>query len=144
MRAWLLAILLSVIALAPVFLLTYYYARSYNPPEQPIGAIEFQQSQPSIFKVGCEYEIRACKVIDGNRYALCLQGGKWIEGHLTVVSKEEAGVYAVEVLNEAKPPVPTVTLLRQVGHYWIVDMKITVGGKRTSMKELLAAKGLLL
>lgn len=142
MRAWTLAFLLAVIALAPVFILAYYYARNNVPSEQPNGSINFDDRQ--CLDLGIEYEVKACKVIDGHRFALCLQGGKWIEGHLTAVSKEHAGAFAVQCMNSATPPVPTVILLRQLGNYWVVDLKLTLDGKRVSMKELLASKGLLL
>jgi hypothetical protein len=140
-----LAIVLSVIALAPVFLISYYYTgRTTVPVEQPIGAIQFEVERPKMLEAGQTFNVRACRVLDGYRFELYLEGGKWIEAHLKVAAKDEASAIVLECFNKASPPSPTVTLLRQVGHYWIVDFHLTMENRRENLTDFLKAKGLLL
>lgn len=144
MRAWFLAVVLGVIAIAPVLLVGYYY-RGVGPSEKPIASVRFEDENPhKKMEPGAEFEVRACKVIDGFRFEMYLEGGKWIEAHLPVATKDEASQVVVEWLNKTTPPSPTVTLRRQVGNVWIVDFHLQVDGKRSSILDLLRAKGLLL
>lgn len=144
MRTWFLAIVLGVIAIAPVVLVSYYY-RGGTPVEKPIASVQFEGDNPNrVLEPGAVFEVRACKVLDGYRFGMYLEGGKWIEAHLPTATKDEASQVVVELLNKATPPAPTVTLRRQVGHYWVVDFHLTVDGKRSSVLDLLREKGLLL
>lgn len=145
MRAWLLAIVLAVIAIAPVFLLTYYYdRRSPQPSEQEIASVQFEPEKVAKkLEPGAKFPVKACKVLDGYRFEMYLDGGKWIEAHLAAVAKEEASPVVVDWLNKTTPPPPTVTLLRQVGDHWVVDFELNVDGKRASLIDLLRARGLL-
>ena len=143
MRTWLLAFVLVVMAIAPVAFLVYNYQKNTVLTERPIANIQFEPEIASKMEVGARHEVRACKVLDGYRYELFLENGKWIEGHLTVAAKDEASVFVVELLNRAAPPSPSVTLLRQVGNYWIVEFQLTVDNHRANMTDLLKAKGLL-
>jgi hypothetical protein len=145
MRNRLLALLLAVIALAPVGLLTYYYSgKRADSPEREIASIKFEpETKPTKLVPGARFDVKACKVLDGYRYEMYLDGGTWIEAHLAAAAKEEAAQVVVELLNKAAPPTPTVTLLRQVGDRWIVDFELTVDGQRTNMVRVLKVKGLL-
>jgi len=138
-----LAILLAVIAIAPVCIVSYYYRKS-TPTESPIAAVDFETEKVQSLERGLKYDVKVCKVLDGYRFEMCLEGDKWIEAHLKVAAKDEASSVVVELLNKTSPPSPTVVLLRQTKHYWIVDMELTVEGKRVNLTELLRAKGLLL
>lgn len=147
MRSWMLAVILAVIAIAPVAILMYHYScknASSEPLEQPIAAVQFEAETPKILEAGSKYDVKACKVLDGYRFELYLEDGKWIEAHLKVAAKDEAGAVVVEWMNKATPPPPCVTLLRHVGDHWIVEFELTVDGKRADMVDLLRAKGLLL
>jgi hypothetical protein len=148
MKVWFLAILLALIALAPVFLLTYYNIRQTPPDQvqqQPIASIQFEVDKPpQQLEVGASFNVLACKVIDGYRFEMYLDGGKWIEAHLPVATKDGAVPVVVEWLNKTTSLPPTVTLRRQVGNYWIVDFQLNVDGKRVNLIDCLKAKGLLL
>jgi hypothetical protein len=138
-----LAILLAVVAIAPACLISYYYTKS-TPVERPIASVDFEPERPQKLEIGTKYEVKACKVLDGYRFEMYLEGGKWIEAHLRTATKDDATNVVVELLNKTTPPAPTVTLIRQTKHYWIVDMELTVEGKRVDLTELLRSKGLIL
>lgn len=140
MKPWITAILLAVVAIAPVLIFGYY--RSMQPVDKPIASVEF--AKPQALKAGSQINVKACKVIDGFRYDMYLDGGNWIEAHLAVATKDEANLFVVELLKTTTYPPPTVTLLKHVGNYWIVDFCLTVDGKRVNMVNVLQEKGLLL
>ncbi len=145
MKPWMLALVLAVIAIAPLGLLAYYYTRVSRDTAADQSIVQFEtQRPPQKMEVGAEFPVRACKVLDGFRFEMFLEGGKSIEAHLTAAAKEEAAPVVVDMLNKAEQPPPVITLRRQVGNYWIVDFSLTVEGKRCNMVDLLRAKGLLL
>lgn len=142
MKSRILAVLLVVIAIAPAIILGYYYQSTHVAmSDNPIASMEFSHTQT--LETGSEFDVKACKVLDGFRYDMYLEGGKWIEAHLAVATKDEANVIVVELLNATTSP-PTVRLLKQVGNYWIVDFYLTVDGKRANMVDVLQEKQLLL
>lgn len=144
MKGWLLAIFLGVIAIAPVFLVAYYY-RSVRVQEGKVPSIEFQPERfDKKLEEGAEIEVRACKVLDGYRFQMYLEGGNWIEAHLPVATKQEAAQFVIDLLSKATPPAPTVKLKRKLNGCWIVDFHLTVDGKRSNLVDVLKAKGLLL
>ena len=137
--------MLAVIALAPVAFLTYHYLGRPTPPDTAIASVQFESPRPpQNLEPGAKFDVKACKVLDGYRFEMYLEGNRWIEAHLAVATKEEASPIVVEWLNKTVPPPPTVTLLRQVGNHWIVEFHLTVDGKRANMVDLLRSKGLLL
>lgn len=144
MKAWMLAVILAVVAIAPAICLVYYVVKSV-PNDPTIASVQFEpQKVQKVLEVGVVFEVRACKVLDGFRYEMYLDNGKWIEVHLAVAAKDEANSFVVEWLNKTTAPPPSITLLRRVGNYWIVDFHLTVDGKRVNMVDLLRIKGLLL
>jgi hypothetical protein len=142
-KAWLLAVVLAVIALAPVFIFAYYGVRK-ETPDPAIASFEFGTLRPQELQVGASFEVRACRVLDGYRFEMYLEDGNWIEAHLPVATKEEASPVVVDWLKKTTPPAPTVTLRRQIASHWIVDLQLTVDGKRINIVDSLREKGLLL
>lgn len=144
MKAWILAILLGLIALAPILGIAYYN-RSGVPAVEPIAAVQFQPEHvEKKLESGVEFDVRGCKVIDGYRFELLLEGNKWIEAHLSVATKQEANAVVVDLLNNTTLPIPTVTLRRNIGRYWIVDFHLMVEGRRLNLVDVLRQKGLVL
>ncbi len=155
-KVWSLALILGVIAIAPVFALAYYLSDFTQPvpvvpvapqevPSEPIVAdFEFESEKEKLFQPGAEFSVRSCKVVDGYRFQLYLDGGSQITGHLTSATKDEATQVVVELLNNITTPRPTVILRRKSGDNWIVDFYISVDGKRASLVEMLRKKELLL
>lgn len=146
MRTTIIALFLAIIAIAPIFYIAYYYVGE-KPQVQadPIATVDFQTRPKSLeLKPGATLDVLSCKVVDGYQFGLFLEGDKWIMAHLSVATDEEAIPVVIEWLNSAEPPPPTVTLLRKVGDYWIVDFHLTHEGQRVNMITLLRDKGLLL
>lgn len=146
MKSWILAVILALVAIAPIFYLVYN-ARSDNGTHQPrsIATVEFEQVHKNYtLEPGAVFDVRACKVVDGYKFGLYLDGDKWIEAHLAVATKEEAIPVVIELLNNAEPPPPSVTLLRKVEDYWIVDFSLTENGSRVRLVDVLRSKELLL
>lgn len=146
MKTWVLAIVLALVAIAPILYLVYYGKNvTNNSDSSPVlTTVEFVKPAEAKLEVGSVYEVRACKVIDGYRFAMFLEGNKWIEAHLPVATKDEATNVVIEWLNSTTSPVPTVKLLRKLGNYWIVEFQLTVNGKQEKITSLLKAKNLLL
>jgi len=146
MRSWIVALVLALVAIAPIYYITYHLrGGSTNPEPSSIATVQFQQRPRTVkLEEGANLNVLSCKVVDGYKFGLHLEGDKWIAGHLPVATKEEAIPLVIEWLNKAEPPTPTVTLLRKVGDYWIVDFHLTVNGERVSMVSLLRSKHLLL
>lgn len=147
MRSWIIAFVLGSIAIAPILFVVYDKSPlSQKAPDIPaLATVEFKQKPKSYeLEAGAEFEVRACKVIDGYRFGLFLEGDNWIEAHLPYATKEEASTSVVEWLNKAEPPPPTVVLRRNAGDHWIVDLYLTVDGQRRSVVDLLEEKDLLL
>ena len=144
MKSWILAILLAAVAIAPIFYLVYN-AKSGTPKSPSIATVEFKQIRKStVLEPGAVFDVRACKVVDGYKFGLYLEGDKWIEAHLASATKEEAIPVVIELLNNAEPPPPSVTLLRKVEDYWIVDFELTQSHKRVKLVSILRSKELLL
>jgi hypothetical protein len=143
MKKWIVAIVLAVIAIAPMFYLAYYFGGLDKGPSDSPTMIEFQ-SRNTKLETGAEIEVIACRVADGYRYQLFLAGDQWIEAHLAVAAKEGAVEFVVETLKETTVPPPTVLLKRKVGDFWIVDFNLTVNERRVTMTGLLGEKDLLL
>lgn len=152
MRTTIIALILAIITIAPIFYIAYYYDGSQPqvesmpvPPGSGYATVDFQ-TRPEVIeiKTGVTLDVLSCKVVDGYKFALYLEGNKWIMAHLSVATKEEAVPLVIEWLNSAEPPPPTVTLLRKVGDYWIVDFHLTHKGQRINMISLLRSEGLLL
>lgn len=148
MKTWIVAILLAIVVLSPSLYLVYYSKHTtetqyVHPTENEfIGTVQF--TKPNVVRnleVGAEFEIQACRVMDGYRFQVVLEGNKTIEAHLTSAVKDDAGSVVIDILNKAR--FPTVILRRQVGDFWIVDFNLTWDGRRTTIIELLKAKGLL-
>lgn len=144
-----LCLLLAATALAPLVYIVYNNSVGPGPvPElnmaQPIASIEFSTTQPKELAEGSELEVKACRVIDGYRFVMTLEGDNAITAHLANATTEAATGSVVEILNESASKPPSVVLLRRVGDYWIVDFLITVDGERSSLTDILSAKGLLL
>jgi len=137
---------LAAVAIAPIFYVVYYlHENQQSEGPSTIATVEFQRRPKNIeLEPGVTLDVLACKVVDGYKFGLYLEGDKWIAAHLPVATKEEAIPLVIEWLNAATPPPPTVTLLRKVGDYWIVELELTHEGKRVSMTSLLRSKELLL
>ena len=144
MKSWILALLLAIIAVAPVGYFAYNL-RSEISPSPSIATIQFEERQRNLrLEPGAVFGIRSVKVVDGYKFGLYLEGDKWIEAHLSVATKEKAIPVVVEMLNGTTPPPPTVTLLRKVEGYWIVDFYLTHNGQRANLVDVLRGKELLL
>ena len=145
MKSWTIALVLAFVAIAPIFYIVYHYGDVKPQEPSSIATVEFQ-TRPQVLKLetGVTLDVLACKVVDGYKFGLYVEGNKWITAHLSVATKEEAIPLVIDWLNATEPPPPTVTLLRKVGDYWIVDFHITHEGQRVSMVNLLRSKGLLL
>lgn len=121
-----LAILLSVLAIAPIAMLAYNY-----------------RHQKSLFQAGQELELKSCRILDGYQFKLFFESGE-LTGHLPVATKEEATLVVLESFDNAMYPPPTVELIRDAGDHWVVDINLTLEEKRTSLTDLLRDQNLLL
>lgn len=130
-----------VAAIAPMAVLLYHNG---SHTEQTIASVRFEAETPDRMEVGQTFAVKACRVIDGYRFEVCLENGKWFETHLALAAKEEAAAVVVGWLNSATPPAPTITLLRPVGPVWVVDFRLCLQGKSCSMADMLRANGLAL
>jgi hypothetical protein len=145
-KNWILAVALAVIAIAPAG----YFAYNMNPrsgegSSPTIATIQFEEQQRNfVLEPGAVFGVRSVKVVDGYKFGLYLDGDKWIEAHLPVATKEEAIPVVIELLNGTTPPPPTVTLLRKIEGYWIVDLTLTHNGQRVNLISVLRDKELLL
>jgi len=144
MKNWVLAVFLAVVAIAPIGYIVYNQKEATSSDSPVLTTVEFVKPAQTELEVGAVYEVKACKVIDGYRFGMFLEGNKWIEAHLTTATKDEAATAVIEWLNNTTSPVPTVKLLRKLNSYWIVEFRLTVSGKQESLTSLLRAKNLLL
>jgi len=147
MKSWVLAVILAIVAIAPIFYLVYNARSGVGTDHRPdsIATVQFEQVvKNTVMEPGAVFDVRACKVTDGYKFGLYLDGDRWIEAHLAVATKEEAIPVVIELLNNAEPPPPSVTLLRKVENYWIVDFELTQDGKRVILVDVLRSKELLL
>lgn len=146
MRRWVLPFFLAVLAIAPFLYVVYYGKDTTSEATSPVlTTVEFvREHNPAQLEVGAEFNVLACKVIDGYRFGMFLEGNKWIEAHLPVATKDEATPVVIEWLNNTTTPVPTVKLLRKTGSFWIVSFRLMVSGKQEEITTLLKANDLLL
>lgn len=131
-------------AIAPVGYIVYNQSEETSSESPVLTTVEFVKPHQAQLEIGATYEVRACKVIDGYRFGMFLEGDKWIEAHLTTATKDEAAPAVIEWLNNTTSPAPTVKLLRKLNSYWIVEFRLTVDGKQETLTSLLKAKNLLL
>ena len=134
---------LAVLAVAPVG----YFAYNSRPEKSPtaLATIQFEEQQRKLLlEPGAVFGIKSVKVIDGYKFGLYLENNKWVEAHLSVATKEKAIPVVIDLLNGTTPPPPTATLLRKVGNYWIVELRLTQNGQRVKLVDVLRSKGLLL
>lgn len=142
MKSWILAVFLAIIAVAPVGYFAYNSGKDSSPT---IATIQFEERQSKLaLEPGAVFGIRSVKVVDGYKFGLYLESDKWIEAHLSVATKEAAIPVVIDLLNGTTPPPPTVTLLRKVENYWIVEFHLTHNGQRANLVDVLRGKGLLL
>lgn len=155
MKTWLLAIVLGLLAVCPLFAMVYYVTRQDRVPppvvqapadENTQGVLSFDE--PFELNVDAEYEVLAAKVEDGYIFQLYLKDGTThgnrVEAHLPVATKEGAKEVVTEWLKNTTSPPPTVILRRKVRGYWIVEFVLTVDNRRVSLVHLLKGRNLLL
>lgn len=146
MRHLLLACLL-LIALAPACWLLYhqFYGNTQTVDESLGAVVSFEPPvQSGVMEPGAQFTVRSCRVLDGYRFSLYIGPGKIIPAQLAVATKEEALPVVVDLLSKSSPPPPTITLLRQVEHNWIVQFRIFQDGKPVNLVEVLRKQDLLL
>lgn len=158
LKVCLLALALGIVALVPVIYLSYNQdvvsslpkleRPKLEPVKDPMNPVvadfQFDVEREKEFKPGVEFNLKSCKVIDGYRFHLFLEGGKQIYANLTTATKDEATPVVVELLNKTTSPRPTIILRRKSGDNWIVDFNLMVDGKRANLIEVLRDKGLVL
>ena len=133
MKSLMLIGLLAAVAIAPAVFFWYTSQRI-------AVSIDFDAT----LQAGDTFNVKACKVVDGSRYEMYLEDGQWIKASLSVFAKDEAAPVVSRWLANSFPPRPTVTLLKKVDDYWIVDFQVTLNGEKFSMNNLLQKKDLLL
>lgn len=168
-KSTLIAIFLSVIAIAPCLYLVYNKSTFRSNEVQvdrngpvPLTEEEFEKFKQQILnsqikedidfhhqkiddelKVGGQYSVVACKVIDGYRFLVQTESEQWIEIHLPVAAKEEAANPVIERLKLTQSN-PSIKMLRMVKGYWIADLQIQIEGKQESLISFLKTNNLLL
>ena len=147
MKTWILAIVLALLSIAPIMYLVYNgkeVTSSVSPILQMpvVATVDFVKPTNVTLEVGSELEVRSCRVIDGYRFGLSLEGNRWIEAHLPVATKDEATNVVIEMLRTSTTS-PTVKLLRNVGSYWSVEFRLKVNGEHQKITDLLKVKTLL-
>jgi len=109
MKAWILAIVLAAIAIAPFMYLAYHVRNTQRRGPTSVATIQFEpENRSMVLEPGAIFRVKACKVVDGYKFGLYLENEKWILAHLSVATKEEATTIVVDWLNNAAPPPPTV------------------------------------
>lgn len=140
-KSWISNALLGVIALAPVGF--YYYNKKVNVvTTTSTDVIQYGVSKTRKMEPGAEFNVVACKVIDGSVFRLLLDNNSWINARLVTATKEEATEPVSQCLKAASSP--SVVLKRQIGDMWIVNLNITIDGRRTSLVEWLSERKLIL
>lgn len=116
-----------------------------NKVDEPVIAdLKFQLEKDKAFEPGAEFNIVDCKVIDGYRFYLSLDGGNYIIAHLTHATKNEATQVVVDLLKNSAPSRPSIILRRKTGDFWIVDLFPFLDGKKSNLVDILRTKDLLL
>ncbi len=146
-KLWMYTVLLGIVTLSPLGLFLYFNDPINKPisdVNRPVATIRSENKILKPLKVDDEFEVKACKVIDGYRFEMYLEGDNWISAHLATATKESATLAVTEIMNKTNSISPSVILKRQIGDHWIVDFYLSVDGKKTNMVDVLRAKGLLL
>lgn len=158
-KLWIVAVLLAVVAVVPIFYIAYntvqqqqrpaVSTQDVDPAVKDVTTIEF--SIPSrLMEEGAEFAVKTFKVHDGYAYTLVLDNGQTIDAKLPVITKPEATSVLIGEIVGKSPVPPKVTLLRKVGDKWIVEIALGVAGpdpkipKYVKLREVLQAKNLLL
>lgn len=151
MKNLFLAILL-VIAMAPLSLFVYNIFTGSDPVEvePPIEIkqdlsgvlVEFESAKPKKLEPGTEFLVNSCRIIDGYRFNLKLEGDNEISAQLSTATKEVATSVVTELIRGSVSP--SVVLLRKVGEDWIIRFYLTKDEKRTDLLVCLREQGLLL
>jgi|LakMenE18May11ns_1017448.scaffolds.fasta_scaffold9922397_5 hypothetical protein len=143
-----------LLALAPIYLVFFgnpYRLKIYDPIElkknstnqiNPVVAdLQFDFEKEKILEAGVEFSLKSCRILDGYRFQLVLEGGNQITAQLTSATKDEATQPVVDLLKQTK--IPSVLLRRKSGDVWIVDIYVSINGKITNLIDELRTKGLL-
>lgn len=145
MKSWIIAIVLATIAIAPFLYLAYHKLgvaqRIFRPS---VATIQFEVERSTALEPGAIFSVRSCKVVDGYKFGLYLENNKWIVAHLSVATKDEATSFVIDLLNKSTATPPTVTLLRLVEDYWIVEFAVTKDRQTKNLVDLLRFEELLL
>lgn len=146
MKSWIIAIVLASIAIAPFLYLAYHKMGVAQRISRPsVVTIQFEAEKRSMaLEPGAIFSVRSCKVVDGYKFGLYLENDKRIVAHLSVATKKEATQFVVDFLNKSISSPPTVTLLREVEDYWIVEFVVTKDGQTKNLVDLLRVEKLLL
>lgn len=157
-KSWIVAVLLALVAIVPVFYIVYNNVASVpkeitapqieipeqrGPAPKGIPTIEFLVPSKMV-EPGAELVVKTCKVLDGYVFALFLENGQWIMASLPTATKPEAMQFVTERLSEQTASPPVVSLIRKVNNTWVVDLYLTAGDKRIRLRDVLKEKDLLL
>jgi len=145
MNKWPLAILLALIMVLPLGALAYYFTVNHQMVEQgpqSIAVIDYMTQEEKLMEPGTEFKVVQCHVVDGYKFGVLLDNGKWIIAHLSVATKAEATEEVVDLLKKSQAP--TIILRRELNDYWIVDFHLTVEGKEIMLRSLLEEQNLAL
>lgn len=132
--------LLVVVALAPIGY--YSYNRTMDTTDRDGVVIRFGTQTPRAMEPGAEFNVLACKVIDGHIFQVLLDNNTSTQVRLITATKDEATPAVIEALQTATSP--SVVLRRKVGGCWIVDFHVTIQGRRTALLEWLSERKLIL
>lgn len=143
MKKTALAIVLGIMAVAPVAYFTYVYTNFEEKGIiQGVAIVDYMSREYKAMEPGSEFRIRSCHIVDGYKFAILLENGEWIHAHLTVATKPEATQVVIDTLK--KSHVPTVILRRKLDDYWIVNFHLTLDGKDIMLRNLLEERELIL
>ena len=141
-----------LIGLCPILIFNFFMPETIiqkeivfeKPQIESIADFDFKTKFSQQMESGAEFEVKACKVIDGYRFKMYIDGDKSLVAHLSQATKEEASRFVIEWLNQMGYPPPTIVLRRETTDFWIVDFYVTLDNKRYNLLDLLKANGLLL
>jgi hypothetical protein len=137
-----------VLAAAPAAIL-YWYSSPSKPSsflshgkEADGVEIKFATPVPKEMAPGVEFGVQSVKIQDGFLFRILLENHTWIDARLKTATKDEATEQVVQVIKGSTSP--SVTLLRRVNGFWIVEFGLTVSGKRTTLSGWLTEQKLVL
>jgi len=143
MSKWVLAIVLSIVAVVPVAYFAYLYVNFEEKATiQGVAVIDYMSREQKAMEPGSEFRIRSCHVLDGYKFAVLLENGEWINAHLPVATNQEATKMVVDLLKQSQAP--SVVLRRKLDDYWIVNFHLTLDGKEIMLRDLLNEHGMIL